>query len=65
MNFEIDKMIRKFRESRPSLQKLTMVPKLTFTETRPMKSVLTDLFLHAGNNYLVLLSPTMFSAMML
>ena len=57
MNNDIDQMIKKCpscQELRPSLQKLPMLQEQTFKESRPMESVSTDLFLHAGKDYLVL-----------
>ena len=37
------------------LAETTHAPEQTFKETRPMESVSTDLFSHAGKDYLVLI----------
>ena len=37
----------------PSQQKLTMLPSQTYSETAPMDTIGTDLFSHAGKDYLI------------
>ena len=56
MNNDIKQAINDCEECakfQPSQQKLTMLQSQTYSETAPMDTIGTDLFSHAGNNYLI------------
>ena len=56
MNNDIKQAINNFEECaklQPSQQKLTMLSSQSYSESAPMDTIGTDLFLHAGKDYLI------------
>ena len=57
MNNDIKQVINncnQCKELAPSLQRLTLLEKQTYEETRPMESVGSDLFSYAGKDYIIM-----------